>query len=83
MSGKDPLRQKKRYAPNLRDENVGNYINCVLAVTEQSGIDDLLISEQPFDVYSVTGKMIRHQTTTLRGLPRGVYVICGQKVIVR
>jgi len=60
-----------------------NYINGVLAVTEQSGIDDLLISEQPFDVYSVTGKMIRHQTTTLKGLPRGVYVICGQKVIVR
>ena len=25
MSGKDPLRQKKRYAPNLRDENVGNF----------------------------------------------------------
>ena len=60
-----------------------NYINGVLAVTEQSGIDDLQINEQPFDVYSVTGKMIRHQTTTLKGLPRGVYVICGQKVIVR
>ena len=60
-----------------------NYINGVLTVTEPSAIVDLLASGQPFDIYSVTGKMIRRQATNLKGLPRGVYIINGQKVFVR
>ena len=36
-SGKDPLWQKKRYAPNLRDENLGNFHARLIAAGEQNG----------------------------------------------
>lgn len=36
----------------------------------------------PFDVYTLTGNKVRTNTTTLKGLPRGVYVVNGRKVVV-
>jgi len=38
---------------------------------------------QPADVYTVAGQLLRRQTTTLQGLPRGTYIVDGQKVVVK
>lgn len=38
---------------------------------------------KPFDVYTTTGIKVRQQTTTLKALSKGVYVIDGQKVAVK
>ena len=38
--------------------------------------------ENPSDVYTITGTLIRPQATTLKGLPRGVYVVNGSKRVV-
>ena len=37
----------------------------------------------PADIYTVAGQLVRRQATTLHGLPRGTYVVGGQKVLVR
>ena len=37
----------------------------------------------PADVYGITGVCIRKQATSLEGLPRGLYIVKGRKVIVK
>ncbi len=49
---------------------------------EPTSIEELTGRQQPVDVYSLDGKLVRQQTTTLQGL-KGAYIIEGQKVIVK
>lgn len=59
------------------------YANGTLTVTVPSGIEALLASGQPFDVYTTTGVKVRSQVTSLKGLARGVYIINKMKVFVK
>ena len=36
---------------------------------------------EPFDVYSLSGQKVKSKTISLDGLPRGIYIIKGKKVI--
>ena len=36
-----------------------------------------------FDVYDLQDNKVRHQTTTLNGLRKGIYIINGSKVVVK
>jgi uncharacterized protein YjdB len=42
---------------------------------------DNLGAEEPFDVYDLNGRMVKSQVTSLDGLPRGIYIINGKKVM--
>lgn len=53
----------------------------VTVVTGISGISGEAI--QPFDIYTTDGILIRKQTTTAAGLKTGVYIVNGQKVVVK
>lgn len=50
-------------------------------------IDDLLfnsgIMARPSNVYSVSGQLIRSNTTSLNGLPKGAYIVNGKKYFVK
>ena len=35
----------------------------------------------PFDVYDLSGHKVRHQVTSLDGLPNGVYIVNGKKML--
>ena len=37
--------------------------------------------KEPYDVYDLSGRMVLHQVTSLEGLPNGVYIVNGRKVI--
>jgi hypothetical protein len=37
--------------------------------------------EEPFDVYDLNGRKVKSQVTSLDGLPRGIYIINGKKVM--
>jgi hypothetical protein len=37
----------------------------------------------PADIYSVSGQIIRRQATDLKDLPRGIYIIGNQKLVVK
>ena len=40
-------------------------------------------SQQPADdnVYDLNGRIVRQGTTSLEGLPRGIYIVGGRKVV--
>ena len=59
------------------------YENGTLTVLQVDGIEELLASGTPFDVYTVTGQKVKSQTTTLKGLPTGIYVINGRKIVLK
>ena len=63
---------------------VFNYVNGVLEVVETQGIAAVVVSfDKPADIYSADGRCIRRAATTMAGLPRGLYIVNGRKVVVR
>ena len=51
--------------------------------TPTTGIEAIIGSSRPFDVYNVTGRKVRSQVTSLKGLKKGVYIVEGKKVVVK
>ena len=39
--------------------------------------------DSPADVYDAQGRMVRRQAASLEGLPAGIYVIRGRKIVIR
>lgn len=42
-----------------------------------------ITSEQPSDIYNVSGQQVRQAATSTDGLPAGIYIQKGQKIIVK
>ena len=53
-----------------------------LLTTTTSGIESVSVDGKPVDIYSVDGKLIRKQATSLEGL-KGLYIINNKKVIIQ
>lgn len=51
-------------------------------VTVSTGIDSITVITKPVDVYTLDGKLVRKQATTLSGL-KGVYIVGGKKVVLK
>lgn len=65
-------------------ESQTTYSNeLTFTTTALTGINGIFADDNPFDVYNVSGQKVRHQATSLQGLPKGVYVVNGRKVIVK
>jgi len=47
-----------------------------------TGINEILKSGEPFDVYSLDGKLVRKQVKTVEGL-KGVYIVNNQRVVLQ
>ena len=60
-----------------------NYVAGKLTVTEKDGIADILGDATTFNVYTISGRKVRSNATTLQGLPAGIYVVNGKKVMVK
>lgn len=63
-------------------ENPGNVHTYKFQFTVPVGISQLLATT-PCDVYTLSGTLVRKNATTLAGLPKGIYVVAGKKVIVK
>ena len=48
--------------------------------TEINEIEEPAVIE-PFDVYDLSGRKVLHQVTSLDGLPRGIYIVNGKKML--
>lgn len=57
-------------------------VPAVVSISVVTGISQITADGEPVDVYSVDGRVVARQVTTLQGL-RGVYVINGNKVMIR
>ena len=71
-------------------------INNILFVTESFGEKrfsslqgggmtgiDVIKAVEPFDIYSVDGRVVRRQAVNTEGLQKGIYIIKGKKQVVR
>lgn len=48
-----------------------------------TAIDEVEQAETTFTVYTLQGVLVREQATTLNGLPKGIYIVNGKKMIVK
>lgn len=47
-----------------------------------TGIQGIVVSNgEAFDVFSISGQKVKSKATSLDGLPKGIYIINGKKVI--
>ena len=53
---------------------------------ELTDIDEVEVAPavtEPFDVYDLSGRKVAHQVTSLDGLPKGIYIVNGKKILKR
>ena len=69
----------------LLDNETGEIVNASQCnVTDkETGISVLSADGQTFDVFSLSGAMIKKDATSLDALPKGVYIVNGRKVVVK
>jgi uncharacterized protein YjdB len=50
---------------------------------ETTGIEENIVVVEPFDVYDLGGRKVLNQVTSLDGLPNGIYIVNGRKVVIK
>lgn len=66
----------------IEDEAV-EFENGVLIVQDDpSAVSEINIEVYPADVFSIGGTCVRKAATTLDGLPHGVYIVKGRKIVI-
>ncbi|MBR2206592.1 MAG: Ig-like domain-containing protein [Prevotella sp.] len=48
---------------------------------ELTGIEENVVAVESFDVYDLSGRKVLHQVTSLDGLPDGIYIVNGKKIL--
>ena len=59
-----------------------SYVAGKLTITESDGIR-MISTEHPVSVFDIQGHKVRSNVTSLEGLPKGVYIINGRKVVIK
>ena len=57
-------------------------VATTVTVSPATGLNAITVITKPVDIYSLDGKLVRKQTTSVDGL-KGVYVVDGKKVILK
>ena len=54
----------------------------ILPIKTSTGIQGVVQTDgEPFDVFNLSGQKMKSNATSLEGLPRGIYIVKGKKVI--
>lgn len=56
-------------------------VNIKFVNEADTAIKDIQKGSKPFDVYSLNGVKLRSGVTSLDGLPRGLYIVNGRKIV--
>ena len=49
----------------------------------ETGIANIVINNNvPFDVYDINGRKIRNRVKTIEGLPKGLYIVNGKRILI-
>ena len=69
------------------DGRADNYsiipVNGRLTIKVPDAIDEIATDATSYDVYTTAGVLVRRNATTLRGLPSGIYIVNGRKVVIK
>ena len=63
---------------DVLDESIWNDATVINGLMEEMGFFD-----QKENVYSITGQLVRQNSTSLVGLPKGIYIVKGKKYFVK
>ena len=56
----------------------------LFVVSVSDGITHVTVSpQQPADIHDLNGRLVRKHATSMEGLPAGIYIVRGRKVVVR
>ena len=85
--------------PNFTDDKAkadGEYTYSVIAVYDNgaqsdpvstkvaTGIEEIVSkADTTFNVYTISGTLVKRNTTSLSGLAKGIYIVNGKKVVVK
>lgn len=58
-------------------------INGKLTVKQPDAIEEVGANGKTYDVYTTTGVLVKKNATSLNGLPAGIYIVNGNKVMVK
>ena len=78
-----PSSQAKGMRKANGDGNALKIYGIEITRTGPSGIGDISAEDGLQDVYSLSGQKVRLQAKDLKGLPAGVYIVGGKKVVVK
>ena len=85
-----PSYKDKAATEEVKRISVTNLDDVTSAWDEATPIKSILANEMPentfvapSDVYSVSGQLVRKGSTSLDGLPKGVYIVNGKKCLVK
>mgnify|MGYP002622087404 CR=1 FL=1 len=82
--GSTKAAQAKRNMKGVTNTESGTLKIFGIEVTrEGTGIQDAVMENETKDVYSLSGQKVRSQAKDLRGLPAGIYIVGGRKVVVK
>ena len=62
---------------------VFQYVDGILTITEPSIVKRIVKNDSSLVVYNLEGQKVLSKTASLQGLPHGIYVVGGKKLIVR
>ena len=54
-----------------------------ITITQTDGIESVLLDGESSNIYNLQGKIVRKNANDFIGLPKGVYIVNGRKVIVK
>ena len=57
-------------------------VTCVVTVKDPTGIEETM-GEESFDIYDISGRLVRLKAKSTEGLESGTYIINGRKTVVK
>ena len=55
-----------------------------ILVIGSTGIKEILMTDgESYDIYNLQGRKVKAKATSLEGLPRGVYIVNGKKIVLK
>ena len=64
-------------------QSAGSREIITLKFDDIDGIAEALATDQPFDVYTLGGQLVKRGVTSLKQLPKGIYIVNGHKVAIK
>ena len=57
---------------------------CIgVKLDDASGISETTADSPVFNIYTLSGILVKHDATSVEGLPRGIYIVNGRKTVIK
>ncbi len=82
VASQSPLSAEHAYL-QVPQQAADGWSAATLHFDDTDGISDLNADGQTFDIYTLNGLLVKRQASTTKGLPSGIYIVNGKKVVIK